>query len=387
MQLAGAQHRRLAASLVQQHGGASSAAAVPAPTERPRKRANKAHTRVAPPQALRQLVGTWVCKCNMAVRRAACGAFRRVPRQSREMHGCRGCLEAARTRLEASQRILPPPPADNTLFAPPPPLPQPRNVCIAVDPSETSQHALRWAVRSVINPGDKVRQALQRGGPQGRCAPAGQAGPLWYPAPSFLCNVLLSLVPGTGSPVAVLISVCSAAPRLPRAPPPAGVSVHGAAPQPRVGAQVWRGRRRRRRAHRACGCEGTLSTAGAGGGPQPGSSLCRPPAKADPPPAHAAQRSFGFLSFSLPPCSLKQTRRSCRTARCSWRNASRRWVGAGPGDEGVGEGTRTARRRGGQQRHRARRGVVWPRRPPVERRCPLVAPPPWPLWPEVSRGD
>ncbi|PSC70296.1 universal stress family [Micractinium conductrix] len=32
----------------------------------------------------------------------------------------------------------------------------PRNVCIAVDPSETSQHALRWAVRSVINPGDKV---------------------------------------------------------------------------------------------------------------------------------------------------------------------------------------------------------------------------------------
>ncbi|KAL4435195.1 hypothetical protein ABPG77_001877 [Micractinium sp. CCAP 211/92] len=32
----------------------------------------------------------------------------------------------------------------------------PRKVCIAVDQSETSQNALKWAARSVVNPGDKV---------------------------------------------------------------------------------------------------------------------------------------------------------------------------------------------------------------------------------------
>lgn len=33
---------------------------------------------------------------------------------------------------------------------------QSRKVCIAVDQSETSQNALEWAVRSMINPGDQV---------------------------------------------------------------------------------------------------------------------------------------------------------------------------------------------------------------------------------------
>ncbi|KAI7837136.1 hypothetical protein COHA_009014 [Chlorella ohadii] len=33
----------------------------------------------------------------------------------------------------------------------------PRKVCIAVDPSQTSQNALQWAARTVVNPGDEVR--------------------------------------------------------------------------------------------------------------------------------------------------------------------------------------------------------------------------------------
>lgn len=75
------------------------------------------------------------------------------------------CLSAqgAAGQPRVQPRAPPPPPPLPCALPPdpaPPPAPlrapQPRKVCIAVDPSHTSQNALKWAAQTVINPGGEL---------------------------------------------------------------------------------------------------------------------------------------------------------------------------------------------------------------------------------------
>ena len=59
---------------------------------------------------------------------------------------------ARRRRQHARRR-----PHNRPHLPPSPALLQSRRVCIAVDPSQTSQEALRWAARWVVRPGDELR--------------------------------------------------------------------------------------------------------------------------------------------------------------------------------------------------------------------------------------